>query len=106
MKYGNKNIDHFKGVYPLDKLPKHLTPPSKFIVNTDTHNLGGTHWIAVSYQKRGIVHAFDPLGLYYPYLLANSLQRYGRTTFNKKMYQDPSTSTCGQHCLDWLCSRV
>ena len=106
MKYGQKNIPHFKGVFPLDKIPNHLIPPANFIINTDTHNLPGTHWIAISYQRRGIVHVFDPLGLYYPYLLANSLQKYGRTRFNKIMYQDPRTATCGQHCLDWLSKQV
>lgn len=97
-------IKDFMGVFPLDKLPKHLhEPPARFIINTDTHNLPGKHWIAVSYENKGIVYAFDPLGLMYPLKLVNYLTRYGSTTrFNRVMYQNPTKKTCGQHCLQWL----
>ena len=61
IKLGEKYVPHFLGVYPLDKLPSAIRAPSNFIVNTHTHNLPGEHWLAVSYQKGGIVYAFDPL---------------------------------------------
>ena len=104
-------IKNFIGVFPLNKLPKHLptatSKPFCFIVNTDTHNLPGQHWIAVSYEKGGIVRAFDPLGALYPPLLSQYLARHvgicgGRVIFNSVMYQNPTKKTCGQHCLRWL----
>lgn len=108
-KLGRKHVTGFVGVYPLDKLPHApllYPPPSRFIVNTDTSNLSGKHWIAVSYETGGIVYAFDPLGLCYPPLLCAHLKRLGRRViFNKTMYQNPMLPTCGQHCLLWLISR-
>ena len=58
---------NFVGVFPLDKLPPHLSKgDGSFIVNSDTHNLPGEHWFAVSYKNGGIVKAFDPLGFSIP----------------------------------------
>ena len=99
-------IDNFIGVFPLNRLPPSLTiyrKPLCFIVNTDSANLPGQHWLAVSYSRCGIVRAFDPLGVFYPDLLANYLAKRGRhVIFNRTTYQDPSRRTCGQHCLRWL----
>ena len=97
---------NFIGVFPLNRLPPSLSSlpkPLCFIVNTDTNNLPGKHWLAVSYSKGGIVRAFDPLGVFYPDLLSNYLAKRGRhVIFNRITYQDPSERTCGQHCLRWL----
>ena len=97
------NLENFIGVFPLNRLPNSLKPYAKplcFIVNTDTMNLPGQHWIAVSYSKCGIAYAFDPLGMFYPHVLTSYLtKRARRVIFNHVTYQDPSQRTCGQHCL-------
>ena len=99
-------IKNFIGVFPLNKLPSSLTcypKPFNFIVNTDTSNLPGRHWIAVSWSQHGIVRAFDPLGMFYPPVLSEYLARRAKhVIFNRITYQDPSQRTCGQHCLLWL----
>lgn len=102
--YGKAFVPHFIGVYPLDKIPSHMCTPSRLIVNTDTHNLKGQHWLAVSYAQGGIVYAFDPLGFFYPKLLIERLQRlpHSRIVYNYKAYQMPWENTCGQHCLNFL----
>jgi len=101
--YGRKLVKNFIGVFPLNKLPKAIRPTSRFIVNTDTDNLPGTHWIAVSYEQGGIALVFDPLGLFYPYKLANYLANHARIVFfNYHMYQSPTEENCGQHCIAWL----
>ena len=105
---GKKHVRGFIGVFPLDKIPSHIgTPPKSFIVNTDTHNLPGRHWIAVSYEQGGIAHAFDPLGFFYPFPLIAQLHTnpYRRVFYNYTMYQKPWERTCGQHCLSFLISR-
>ena len=102
--YGRALVPHFLGVYPLDKMPSHICIPSRLIVNTDTHNLKGEHWLAVSYEHSGIIYAFDPLGFYYPKLLVERLHRlpHRRIIYNRKAYQMPWENTCGQHCLNFL----
>ena len=101
---GEKYVPNFVGVFPLDELPVDLKAPSNLIVNTHTKNLDGEHWLALSYQKGGIVFAFDPLGLYYPYLLQKYLSRLGarRIHYNKIPYQRFFEDTCGIYCIAWL----
>lgn len=106
MRHGLEGSSNFIGVFPLDNLPLHLPRHrGSFIVNTDTLNLDGQHWLAVSYNNGGIVKAFDPLGIFYPSNLGNYLARHlpqRRITFNREMYQNPLKKTCGEHCLQWL----
>jgi hypothetical protein len=102
-KYGENHFKNFLGVFPLDKLPAKISYGDKFIVNTDTSNLPGEHWLAVSYRKPGIVYAFDPLGVYYPTKLINFLCHHAVCVrVNHIMYQHPLSNTCGQHCLLFL----
>lgn len=100
--FGNE----FLGTFPLDKLPPLIRAGDKFITNTQTANLPGEHWIAVSYKTNGIVYAFDPLGMYYPSHLVNHLFRYCvgcvSVKFNRVTYQNPLANTCGLHCLMFL----
>jgi len=103
---GKKYIPDFNGVYPVDKLPKVIKSPTSIIVNTDTSNLQGQHWIALSYEKGKEVYAFCPLGLYYPRCLTEKLHKSGcKVIYNRKMYQMPWESTCGWHCLAFLIRR-
>jgi hypothetical protein len=107
--YGKKHVPGFMGVFPLDRLPSHIGPPPKsFITNTDTSNLPGEHWLAVSYENGGIVRAFDPLGFFYPPLLVAKLHHFPNTRviYNRKMIQNPFDTSCGLHCLIFLKNRA
>lgn len=107
-------VHNFMGVFALDQLPSHLPRHCtfSFIVNTDTSNLPGRHWLAVSYEKGGIVRAFDPFGAVYPHFLRTRLARFaggipgGRVLFNRKMIQHPLAKNCGPLCLKWLVLRT
>ncbi len=102
---GEKYINNFIGVFPLNELPPILKAPCNFIVNTDTGNLPGTHWIAVRCKKYGISYVFDPLGFNYPSLLCYYISRRSlRVHYNRKSFQNPLNTTCGQHCILWLLS--
>jgi len=37
----------FKGVYALDELPKQVSRPSILVVNTDTSDEKGMHWLGL-----------------------------------------------------------
>lgn len=97
-------IKDFVGVFPLDRLPRYLRMGSRLIVNTDTHNLPGQHWIGVIFDQNGMIKAFDPLGFFYPPALREYLrrQRARKLWFNHIMYQKPGEATCGIHVLNWL----
>lgn len=104
---GDAYVPNFVGVFPLNKLPQALRPPANFVLNTHTHNLPGEHWLAVSYQKGGIVLAFDPFGHYYPGMLKVYLSNLRRSTsvkYSKVQYQEIHEKTCGLYCIAWLIS--
>jgi hypothetical protein len=89
-----KDCGDFIGVFSLDNLPTVMASNSKFIVNTQTSNLPGEHWISVSGS-----HLFDPLGLHYPEALMKHMYKYyNKLTFNRNMYQRPTSDLCGQFC--------
>jgi hypothetical protein len=104
---GDKYVPFFKGVFPLDKIPfsRTMKAPANFIINTQTSNLPGEHWLAVSYQEGGLVFAFDSFGIYYPRILRaylESLRRSRKVHYNTVQYQEIHERTCGQYCIAWL----
>ena len=71
-----KTKRHFRGVYPLDYLPKRLLRrPSSLIVNLDEHYKPGSHWVAIYIGNRGTSFYFDPLGMQPPDQIAVFLDR-------------------------------
>ena len=106
---GERYVPNFVGVYPLDKLPRRLEAPANLIINTHTHNLPGEHWLAVSYQRGGLIYAFDSFGFYYPLILRNYLQRLRARTrstcqvhYSDQPLQHYKEMTCGLYCVAWL----
>ena len=69
-----------------------------FIVNIDTDNLAGRHWIAVKGNR-----LFDPTGYYYPTTLVKHMYRfYDDLIINYDSYQNPMEDSCGYYCLYFL----
>jgi hypothetical protein len=105
LKYGRDiaGRDNFIGVFPLDKVPQHFETGNSFIVNTQTHNLPGEHWLAV-YVGEASIRVFDPMGFYYPAKLVNQLSMGCRKEiiYNRIRFQPPLSNLCGEYCLGWL----
>ena len=96
----------FRGVYPHNHLPTTTTPVTKFrlpctlIVNTDTHNLPGRHWISIyiDIQRHGEI--FDSLMTPPSAHVIRFMERYcQRWTMNHLIYQHPLSSYCGVYVL-------
>lgn len=93
----------FLGVFPVDKAPGIRTLPSALILNLDTSNLSGSHWVALFFTKHGKCEYFDsygrkPYGRILNYIAANTLAY----TYNNACVQDLWTVSCGQMCLYFL----
>lgn len=103
-KLGEKYVPYFRGVYPIDRLPKAIRAPSSLIINTDTHNKPGEHWLAVCFKRDGLLYAFDSFGFYYPRTLKMYLISRGanKIKYNKIKYQENHETSCGQYCVAWL----
>ena len=68
----------FMGVYPIDLIPQDLPIPSIVVVNLDSSEKEGSHWIVLHYQRKHV-------GFTYKY--------------NKKRLQSPYTESCGLFCF-------
>ena len=54
LKTDGKTKGIFEGVYPSDRLHFTSVPrPSAFVINLDTSDKVGSHWVAVYYDGRG-----------------------------------------------------
>ena len=89
-----------------DELPLHVgVKPHTFIVNTDTSDRGGSHWVAFHFPLVGPAEFFDSLGnAPETYLLcfANFLiVNYDRNTTTVRFKSNPTTPT---HADDIVCT--
>ena len=102
-----KTKKHFRGVYPLDHLPRRLLKrPSSLIVNLDEHYKPGSHWVAIFIDNRGRAFYFDPLGMLPPKPIATFLDRNSKTgwLYNAHKFQGDLSILCGLYCLRFLTS--
>lgn len=101
MKYANNNIPYFRGVYMRDNLPLKPKPIECSIVNLDSSNNPGTHWVAfVKIYK--YCEYFNSYGDLKP---PAELVKYLRDTdlyYNYTKYQTYNTYNCGHLCLQFL----
>ena len=91
---------YYGGVVPKDLLPRTAVKPSFYIVNQDTSEKFGSHWIVMFQLDNKISEYFDPLGkepdsdfMTYMTLQSQSYQ------FNEKRCQNYLSNLCGQYCL-------
>jgi len=110
---GKATILNFAGVFPLDKIrpttTTNTTAAYHFIVNNQTANLPGQHWLGVSVLPNSTAYIFDPLGLPPPQMLIQSLRRNlhvaGPINYNKTQIQRANSNNCGQLVLKHLTNK-
>ena len=98
---------HFGGVYPRDRLPSGSTRRS-FVVNTDTSDRPGEHWVCVHFGEDGVAEYFDSYGL--PPWAYGDIVRFMRSRskqiyYNTTRYQSDETKVCGHYCTYYLKQR-
>ena len=99
----------YLGAWPLNRVPIAQFNHRKlqhFIINTQTSNLPGQHWIAVSIHQRR-AYIFDSFGQPPPRLLIKALRHGGITQrggiyYNTQQVQTYGTKNCGELALRHL----
>ena len=91
-------------VCAADQLPIKSCYPSAYIVNTDTRNKPGTHWVGMYIDKHGHCEYFDSYGLKpwqknHREFLARCCKRY---TYNQLEMQAYDSTVCGQYCAVFI----
>ena len=101
-------LQAFHGVFSIDQLPFAVPHyPYFMVVNTQSHNLPGEHWIAVFIDKDKRGEVFDSLALPIAQPLIRWLNRFSRTfTTSHLMYQHPLSSKCGAFVLFYILHRL
>lgn len=99
-------VPFFRGVFMRDTLPTRIWKNETGIVNLDSSEGMGTHWVC--YKKLGpTVYYFDSFGDIPP---PKELSYYFRTAksvlYNYKRQQPDDTSICGHLCLEFLAKSV
>ena len=88
------------GVVPKDLLPPPEEGVKLFIVNLDTSNKQGSHWIVLLLSKECICEYFDPLGNNIDNYIAEYLNTHSLPVLvNTKQCQNHNTLSCGKFCL-------
>lgn len=80
---------YYMGCFPADRIPKCQKFPCAAVLNLDTANKRGSHWVAMYAPSGGQVYYFDSYGDAPTDLLEKYLEQYKKITHNKKGYQSP-----------------
>ena len=90
----------FRGIYPLDMIPKNVPANSLIVVNQDRSMEVGSHWIVLHYKEKDIVEHFDSVGKapkkFMHNLLIGNRSKY---MYNNSSLQSYNTNTCALFCL-------
>jgi len=93
------NIPYFRGVFMRNSLPPKIKNKECGIVNLDSINGPGTHWVAYYRNGNNRIY-FDSFGLDAP----KELQKYLGKPYKYQTFQlqDAADSICGHLCLHVL----
>ena len=92
----------FIGVFAADRIPKLISFPCCYVVNTDPANLPGKHWVAYFHYSPTSHEFFDSYGQHPTSYL---LPTHSNLVLNTKIFQSFSSNVCGQYYIFYLYRR-
>lgn len=101
---------YFEGVLAADELPRYvLSYPSAYVVNTDSSDEAGKHWLAFFFDSDGIAEFFDSYGGV-PGDYDSNFQRFFKTNSsfvitNPRQLQQDTSAVCGAYVVYYLYKR-
>lgn len=96
-----KNIPIFRGCFMRDELPRMINKEEATIVNLDSHQNPGTHWVALYNSSKDLAHVyyFDSFGMPPPKEVESYLRKSGKLIqYNTSQLQMLYSSMCGYYC--------
>lgn len=101
-KMKTRKIFHFIGCYPVDRLPTVISLPCSLIINLDTSDLPGSHWVAVYINKSRHAFYFDSYGSPPTVQITKWLKQFKSFSYNKKCFQSIFSKNCGFYCIYFI----
>ena len=102
-----KDIPHFKGVFTKDMLPKRMFKKECGVINTDTINGIGKHWICYYNDPESkYVEFIDSFGLPPAKEMLTYLETSGKDIiYNSSQLQANDSTNCGYYCVHFIKER-
>ena len=99
-------IKYFRSIYSRDRLPDRIRKKECGIINLDSIEGQGTHWVCYRNIDKQMVEYFDPFGLIMPHEIHHYLAKSGKKVFySQDEIQNRDTVLCGYWCLYYLTER-
>ena len=99
-------IKHFRSIYSRDRLPDQIRKKECGIINLDSIEGQGTHWVCYRNIDTHMAEYFDPFGLIMPHEISHYLSTSGKKViFSQDEIQNRDTVLCGYWCLYYLIER-
>ena len=78
-------IKYFRSIYSRDRLPDRIRKKECGIINLDSIEGQGTHWVCYRNIDKQMVEYFDPFGLIMPHEIYHYLAKSGKKLYFHKM---------------------
>ena len=99
-------IRYLGSIYSRDRLPDQIKKKECGIINLDSIEGEGTHWVCYRNIDKQMVEYFDPFGLIMPHEIHHYLTTSGKKViFSHDEIQNRNTVLCGYWCLYYLIER-
>ena len=96
-------IKYFRSIYSRYRLPDRIRKKECGIINLDSIEGQGTHWVCYRNIDKQMVEYFDPFGLIMPHEIHHYLATSGKKViFSQDEIQNRDTVLCGYWCLYYL----
>jgi len=100
-----KTAPIFLGAVPSDGIPATDIFPYAVVINTEPHDDGGRHWVAVFVESRDRVEYFDSYACLPNSNIASFLLRFPHVLRNTERLQSLTSTVCGHYCIFFLTKR-
>ncbi len=100
-------LNHFMGVFPIDKLPTNIRKKQFFVANLDPSYKEGSHWICFIRLNGIECEIFDSLGVQIANILPHICFNHKLTfVFNSTPVQSLTSRLCGKFVITFLIERM
>lgn len=98
-----KDQKQFIGCFPIDKIPS-LNKNDSIIINTDSQNEEGTHWMGLKITSKNLCLFFDSFGEPPNINVINSLsKKFTKLVYSSMQIQSVFSNKCGEFSMQFIC---